>query len=229
MTPSVEGAPEIMRREIEARLPPNALGRPLECLVECTSTNDRAKALAEAGAPHGAAVLALAQTRGRGQQGRVWISTPGRGLYLSVILRPRLKTTETVWLSLAAALAVADLLEKAGVAALRVKAPNDVHAMERKISGVLVEPRIARGAVEFAIVGIGLNLTHTEADWRGTPVEGKATSCRMEGVNLPLIEAAAGLLSALTRRASETAGAGRAALRARWLALGGGVAALPAS
>lgn len=212
---------EEMRARIERRRAPGAFGRPLEVRARLTSTNDRAKELALAGAPEGAAVLALSQTRGRGQRGRAWISTPGRGLYLSVVLRPGTPARRSPELAVAAALATAEMLAAAGVPGIAVKAPNDVLAGGRKIAGALIEPRIARGRVEFAVAGIGLNLAHEAADWRGTGVEGRATSCRMEGVVLPLDEAAARLLEALERVYGEWRRGAAGALWARWTALGG--------
>ena len=230
MTPEPEappGAAERLCRRIERQLPAGALGHPLEVHAELPSTNDRAKARALEGAPHGAAVIAIAQTRGRGRQGRAWVSLPGKGLYLSVLLRPGLPAGESAWLSVAAALAVAELLATAGVPRVTVKAPNDVFAGGRKIAGVLVEPRLDHGRIEFAVVGIGLNLAQEPGDWCGTGVEERATSCRMEGIDLPPAEAAARLLAGLAEAFRAAAGPGRAGLRARWTALGGAPDAVP--
>ena len=122
------------------------LGRPRLHLRETTSTNDRARALALAGAPHGALVTAGAQTAGRGRQGRPWAAPPGRALLLSLLLR-----SYDPLLPLRAGLAVADL---AGEAA-RVKWPNDVLVDGRKLAGVLVEARPQSG---WAVLGIGVNV-----------------------------------------------------------------------
>ena len=108
------------------------IGRPSLHLRATTSTNDRARELASAGAPHGALLTSEEQTAGRGRQGRTWVAPAGSSLLLSVVLR------ETdVLLPLRAGLAVADL---AGPAA-RVKWPNDVLLDGRKVAGVLVEAR----------------------------------------------------------------------------------------
>lgn len=124
-----------------------SLGTPRLHLRRTSSTNDRARELARAGAPHGALVTAAEQSAGRGRQGRTWSAPPGRALLLSLVLRdpPRL-------LPLAAGLAVA---EEVGPDA-RIKWPNDVLLPDgRKVAGILVEGRPQEG---WAVLGIGLNV-----------------------------------------------------------------------
>jgi BirA family biotin operon repressor/biotin-[acetyl-CoA-carboxylase] ligase len=110
------------------------------------STNQRARELACAGAPHGTLITAAAQTAGRGRQGRSWSAPPGQALLCSLIVRdpPRL-------LPLAAGVAVAEV---AGAGAV-VKWPNDVLIDGRKVAGILVEARLQQG---WAVLGIGLNV-----------------------------------------------------------------------
>jgi BirA family transcriptional regulator, biotin operon repressor / biotin---[acetyl-CoA-carboxylase] ligase len=122
------------------------LGRPRLHLRATTSTNDRARALAQAGAPHGALVTASEQSAGRGRQGRSWSAPPGRALLLSLVLRE-----PPTLLPLAAALAVAEVV---GPAAL-IKWPNDVLLDGRKVAGILAEGRPYEG---WAVLGIGLNV-----------------------------------------------------------------------
>lgn len=132
------------------------LGRPHLHLRSIGSTNERARALAVAGAPHGTLVTADSQSAGRGRQGRTWVAPAGRALLLSVIVRE-----PPALLSLRAGLAVADL---AGPSAL-VKWPNDVLLDGRKVAGVLVE---GRPAERWAVVGIGVNAA---VDVASMPVE----------------------------------------------------------
>jgi BirA family transcriptional regulator, biotin operon repressor / biotin---[acetyl-CoA-carboxylase] ligase len=122
------------------------LGRPRLHLRTTTSTNDQARALARAGAPHGALVTAAEQSAGRGRQGRAWSAPPGQALLLSLVLRD-----PPALLPLAAALAVAEV---AGPDA-RIKWPNDVLLDGRKVAGVLAEGRMDEG---WAVLGIGLNV-----------------------------------------------------------------------
>jgi len=129
------------------------LGRPRVHVRELGSTNDRARALADAGAPHGTLVTAGAQTAGRGRQGRVWVAPPGRALLLSLVVRDF-----DPLLPLRAGLAVADL---AGGEAL-VKWPNDVLLDGRKIAGVLTEARPQAG---WAVLGVGINVALAPDDF----------------------------------------------------------------
>jgi BirA family biotin operon repressor/biotin-[acetyl-CoA-carboxylase] ligase len=122
------------------------LGAPRLHLRETTSTNDRARALAAAGAPHGALVTTGLQTAGRGRQGRTWAAPPGRALLMSLVLR-----APDRMLPLAAAVAVA---ETAGERA-SIKWPNDVLLDGRKVAGILAEARPQDG---WAVLGIGLNV-----------------------------------------------------------------------
>lgn len=130
----------------------SVLGHPRLHLRETDSTNDRARALAHAGAPHGTLVTADAQSAGRGRQGRTWAAPPGHALLLSVILRapPSL-------LPLHAAVAVAaTVAEVAPQGAVGIKWPNDVHLDGRKVAGILAEGRPQEG---WAVLGIGLNVS----------------------------------------------------------------------
>jgi BirA family biotin operon repressor/biotin-[acetyl-CoA-carboxylase] ligase len=196
-------------------------GRSLEVHETLPSTQDRAKELAEAGHPEGTCVVALEQSRGRGRLERTWRSDRGKGLYLSVVLRPPWPAQDSGWLSLVAALAVARALDRLGVRGARIKAPNDIHVAARKIAGVLVEPRLGGDRIDFAVVGIGLNVTHVAADWQGTELDGRATSCAAEGSTAGLVDAAAAVLEALRtlyRTRLETSGA---SLMVEWTSRGG--------
>lgn len=148
-----------------------------------TSTNDVVKEQALSGAPEGLAVLAERQEHGRGRQGRSWQSPKGSGLYLSVLLRPDIPAYEANWLGIVGALGVLSALESAGVGDLTLKWPNDVLARGLKIAGILVEPRIGDGRVEFAVLGIGVNIVWSVDDLARAGLA-RATSCRIEGLEI---------------------------------------------
>ena len=174
------------------------VGRPRRHLRETTSTNERARALAAAGAPHGTLVTAGFQTAGRGRQGRTWTAPPGRALLLSLVVREL-----DPLLSLRAGLAVADL---AGPAAL-VKWPNDVLLDGRKVAGVLVEARPQEG---WAVVGIGVNAAIDPAT---LPAELRAGTLGRRPAELEAVLEE--LLGHLGQRLAEPAAAALAALRGR--------------
>jgi len=124
------------------------------------STNDEAKRLARAGAPDRTLVWAGEQTAGRGRRGRVWSSPPGN-LYLSLLLRPGGSPGQAAQLGFVAALGLGEALERLtdGKLALRYKWPNDLLANGGKLAGILLESETGpSGAVEFLVIGIGVNL-----------------------------------------------------------------------
>jgi len=133
------------------------LGLPLEVLDRTTSTMDAAFAAARAHAPHGAVVVAEAQSAGRGQHGRAWTSAPGRDLTFSLLVYPRLSPAAVPVVALAAGLAVREAVAARVAEPAAVKWPNDVLVGGRKIAGVLVERRLV-GAAAAVIVGVGLNV-----------------------------------------------------------------------
>lgn len=161
------------------------IGSPRAHLRLADSTNERAKLLAAAGAPHGTLVTADEQSRGRGRQGRPWSAPPGSAVLMSLVVRD----PEPV-LPLAAAVAVCEAVP----ARCEIKWPNDVWLERRKLAGILVEGRLQEG---WAVLGIGLNVTTTEF-----PVElsGIATSLRLAGVEYEVEALLPELLAALERR-----------------------------
>ena len=190
-------------------------GYPRRWLAETASTNDVAREWALAGAPDGALVVAARQTRGRGRRERTWDSPAGAGLYVSFVLRPEWPADQAPNLAIVAGMAAFHALEKAGVKDLRVKWPNDVLANGRKICGVLVEPRLGAGRIEFAVVGIGINVGQAAGDF--TPeLRTPATSCRLE--NAPI--SVDGMLELLVQSLYDAGRAPFGALRAAWVAAG---------
>jgi BirA family biotin operon repressor/biotin-[acetyl-CoA-carboxylase] ligase len=139
------------------------VGRPLRVATVTASTNDDARAAAAAGAPHGAAFVADAQTAGRGRGGHTWHSPAGENLYLSLVLRPRVAAASVAPITLAVGVAVARALE--GYARVWVKWPNDVlagpAARKRKLAGVLVEGQLRGDEVGSVIAGVGVNVHAT--------------------------------------------------------------------
>jgi len=151
------------------------VGRRLEYRSTLGSTQDLARELARAGAPEGTVVLAGRQTAGRGRLGRSFVSPIG-GLYLTVVLRPALE--HMLRLPIIAALAVARALEQ--VAGLRtgLKWPNDVLVGGRKLCGILVESELTGQAVNYVLLGIGVNVN---ADMSAHPeIAAIATSAAAE-------------------------------------------------
>jgi BirA family biotin operon repressor/biotin-[acetyl-CoA-carboxylase] ligase len=197
------------------------LGAPRLHLRATVSTNDRARELASAGAPHGTLVTAAEQSAGRGRQGRRWSAPAGHALLASVVLRepPEL-------LPLVAAVAVADAvaaaLPETGRDTVAIKWPNDVLLDGRKVAGILAE---GRPQERWAVLGVGLNVAVDLAD---LPEELRATAATMGRAPQDVEPVLASLLAALERRLQDPPAAvlaaweARDALRGREVAWAGG-------
>jgi len=159
---------------------------------------DAAHRMAEAGAPHGAAVAAREQVAGRGRRGRSWESPLG-GLWLSVICRPP-GPTGMEHLSLRVGLAVAEALEAHVPLAgrIEIKPPNDLLIGGRKVAGILCEARWEGPSPSWVVVGLGLNVTNELAPGlarSGTTLAREGALTSPDSLALPLARAiaAAGL------------------------------------
>lgn len=176
------------------------------------STQDEARRLAQAGAPHGTVVTAREQTAGRGRQGRYWASPPGN-VHLSIVLRLDMLPPRVAELGFVAALAVADAVDAYLPGRAALKWPNDVLVDGAKISGILVEH-----AEDAAIIGIGLNVLRVP-ERAPYPVTSLGALIRREGAEEDgEVDAAREvLLAALTRRLDAWQSDGFARVRADWL------------
>jgi BirA family transcriptional regulator, biotin operon repressor / biotin---[acetyl-CoA-carboxylase] ligase len=131
-----------------------SFGTPHRHFRRTGSTNDVARELAAAGAPHGTVVTAAEQTAGRGRQGRTWTGPPGAALLYSAVVRP-LEERHAL-MPLAVGVAVCEVAERLRPGTrCQVKWPNDVHLEGRKLAGILIEARPQDG---WAVLGVGLNL-----------------------------------------------------------------------
>jgi BirA family biotin operon repressor/biotin-[acetyl-CoA-carboxylase] ligase len=149
---------EDLTEEIVARNLRGAFGNPLRVFDEIGSTNTEATEWAEQGAPEGALVVTDHQTAGRGRSGRTWWSAPGTALQFSLLVRPGRPLDVMGLLTTAAGLACAEGVEIAsGVRAL-LKWPNDVTVRGRKLAGILVESKVGGPVLDYAVIGIGLNV-----------------------------------------------------------------------
>jgi BirA family biotin operon repressor/biotin-[acetyl-CoA-carboxylase] ligase len=200
---------------VSARRAPGRLGFPRLHLRSTDSTNERARAMAAAGAPHGTLVTASEQTAGRGRQGRRWSAPADSALLMSLILRP-----PTRLLPLQAALAVCDVAgERAAI-----KWPNDIVLASgdglAKLAGILVEARPQQG---WAVLGVGLNVA---VELELLPEEVRPIAATMGLDPADVEERLEALLAALERRLPEpaqrtlAAWSERDALRGREIAWG---------
>lgn len=150
--------------EVGPLLATREFGRTLHHYESLDSTNAKAFELAHEGGFHGEVIVAEHQTQGRGRRGRTWVSPPGKSLALSVILRPELPPSRAPECTLVAAVALAETLRDSGAAA-SIKWPNDVQLEGRKVAGILTELSADVERVHFIVLGIGVNLNTSPADF----------------------------------------------------------------
>jgi len=122
------------------------------------STNAEARRMAEAGCPEGTLVVAEEQTSGKGRKGREWISPRQTGIYATLVLRPTLPLEDTPLLTLLAAIATAEAIIASTGTTPTIKWPNDILVNGKKVAGILTEVSSEVDRVEFALIGIGLNV-----------------------------------------------------------------------
>ncbi len=161
------------------------------------STNALAMQEADGGAPAGSVYWADEQTAGRGRGAHEWRSEAGSGLYVSVLLRPRIAPADILWLSLAAGLAVRDAVAQVTSLQADIRWPNDLMFGRRKFCGILTELNAEVTRVRHAVVGIGINVHQ-----QGFPPDlaPQATSLRLEtGLGWPRQEILVALLQSLHR------------------------------
>jgi BirA family biotin operon repressor/biotin-[acetyl-CoA-carboxylase] ligase len=143
---------------ISKGLTTQVLGQNIACYESLGSTNDVAKELAKQGAVNGTLIVADHQTAGKGRRGRRWIAPPASSLLLSLVLRPRLTSSQLPRLSMACALAVAQAIEEFTGLSVHFKWPNDILLRGKKTGGILIEASISGETVDYAVVGLGLNV-----------------------------------------------------------------------
>ena len=162
----------------------------VELLESTTSTLDVAHRLAARGAPAGTLVIANEQTAGRGRGGKSWQSSPGAGLWLTLIERPS-DTSGLGVLSLRVGLAAAEALDRFAPEPIRLKWPNDLYIDQGKLGGILVEARWREQAVEWVAIGLGVNVQAPKNVETATGLEPGTDRLDVLGELVPAVLAAA--------------------------------------
>src|SRR6476660_1803823 len=181
----VEKLDQLIADQLQAALPSVVIGRQIVVLEQTASTND---AIFQVAFPQGAAVSSLPavasakegppplvdeglvlfaehQTAGRGQRGNRWESAAGKGLWFSILLRPKIQISDSARLTIWAIETISDVIRTELSLEPTIKLPNDVQLYARKVAGVLVEMRAQEKAPHLAIVGIGINVNQSLEDF----------------------------------------------------------------
>jgi BirA family biotin operon repressor/biotin-[acetyl-CoA-carboxylase] ligase len=147
-------------------LPTRFIGQRIIYHSSVTSTNDLAKHEAQRGAAEGTVVIADEQVAGKGRLKRVWLSPRG-SIALSVILYPDIALLPS--LIMVASLATAHSIEAVTGLKPQLKWPNDILISGRKVVGILIENSVRGKVVNYAVIGIGININLKTADYPGIP------------------------------------------------------------
>jgi BirA family biotin operon repressor/biotin-[acetyl-CoA-carboxylase] ligase len=153
-------------------------------VVSTGSTNADLSSAGDAGAPGWTVLVAGYQEAGRGRMGRTWVAPPGSSLLLSVLLRPAITPEEAPLISMAAAASMAEAIEAVSGVPVSCEWPNDLMTRSggRKLAGILAESRIEDGRLLHVVVGVGVNLTQSAADFPDD-LRLPATSLTIEGAH----------------------------------------------
>lgn len=174
----LEQVPDILTPNmLKQRLKGGLFGKRIYHFFKTDSTNRVGLDLGRAGEPEGAVILAEEQTAGRGRAGRAWHSERAAGIYVTVLLRPKLAPVQAPLLTMMAGLSAHAAVEKVTGLAVDLKWPNDLLIRGKKVGGILTEMHADPVMVEFVIVGMGLNVNQEKFPGELASI---ATSLRVE-------------------------------------------------
>ena len=165
--------PDVLKRQLKGTL----FGKHIYHFFKTDSTNRVAFELGHAGEPEGTVVLAEEQTAGRGRAGHSWHSERAAGIYVTLLLRPKLAPVQAPVLTMMAGLSAHAAVEALTGLAVDLKWPNDLMIRDKKAGGSRTEMHADPGQVRFVVVGIGLNVNQERFPGE---IAGIATSLRQE-------------------------------------------------
>lgn len=189
----LERVPDILTPELlRARIKGSMFAKRIYHFFRTDSTNRVGTELGYAGEPEGVVILAEEQTAGRGRAGRSWHSERASGIYVTLLLRPRISPMQAPVLTMMAGLSARTAIQAQTGLQIDLKWPNDLMLNEKKLGGILTEMHADTSMVRFVIVGIGINVNQEKFPGELSAI---ATSLREEtGRNISRLELLARLL-----------------------------------
>lgn len=169
-------APDLLSaEEIELSLPTKILGKNIKYFTTTDSTNNQAKKLALQGAPDGTIVVSEEQAGGRGRLARSFFSPKYKGIWFSVILRPKFLPQEAPKCTLMAAVAITKAIKEVTGINVGIKWPNDILYDNKKLVGILTEMNAEMDCINYIVIGMGINVNIPYAEIPDD-IKDKATS-----------------------------------------------------
>ena len=176
---------KLLPQEISWNLGTKFIAKEIFYFDSLSSTMDKAMELGLKDSPEGSLVVAETQTKGRGRLGRHWISPKYKGVYFSLLLRPKIIPQQASVLTILIAVSVTEAIQKITGLSLTIKWPNDIMLNNKKLGGILLEMNAETDLVKFVVIGVGVNVSSSK-----TSLASNATSLdeesqvKIERVNL---------------------------------------------
>ena len=212
----LRAAPDrLIEAEIAKDLGTALVGKKIICYDAVDSTNLVLKQLAHEGAEDGTVVVADSQGTGRGRMERHFFSPPGKGIWVSILLRPTFLPQDAPKCTLMAAVAVARAMERFGLRAA-IKWPNDIIHEGRKLVGILTEMSAEMDRVDYVVIGIGINVNIAREDFPEELRDTATSLMQMKGTPLPRVAFLQELLRAVDVLYQEVQREGFAPVLATW-------------
>lgn len=179
------------------------------------STNQIAKSVALQGAEEGTVVVAEEQSNGRGRLTRGWYSPYGKGIWFSIVLRPKFAPIEAPKCTLMAAVALIKAFRRLGLTTAGIKWPNDILVGDRKLVGILTEMNGTMEEISYIVMGLGIN-TNSLPEEAPEDIQDKLVSFASEGVKVRRNVALATILEELEHQYDKVVKEGFASTLAEW-------------
>ncbi|NIK77637.1 BirA family biotin operon repressor/biotin-[acetyl-CoA-carboxylase] ligase [Paenibacillus castaneae] len=167
-------------KDLREQMQFNTFGKAIQHFDSVESTQNLARSAAEEGAAEGTLFIAEQQVNGRGRMGRSWVSPQGKGIWMSMVLRPSVPIHFAPQLTLLTAVALCRSLKRITSLPIGIKWPNDLLIDGKKISGILLESSAEEERLRYVIAGIGISVNLDKEDYPEEILE-KATSLSIAG------------------------------------------------
>jgi BirA family transcriptional regulator, biotin operon repressor / biotin---[acetyl-CoA-carboxylase] ligase len=175
----LESPDVLLPQEVKHSLKTEFIGQSLKYLEQVDSTNLYAKRIAESGFIDGTVIVADEQQKGKGRLGRAWVSPKGKGIWMTIMLKPKINPADAAKVTLIAACAVCKAIEEICEIYPKIKWPNDIVLNGKKLCGILTEMSAEQDEIIYLIVGIGINVNLELQDFP-EDLQAIATSIRIQ-------------------------------------------------